>query len=479
MKSLPARIRRHCMCLAILSVAILSYPITPPATAQCQYHELSKFIAPDAVAGAWFGYRVALSGDTAVIGAQFDDDACPWDPQCSSGSVYVYTKVNGIWMLHSKLTEPDAAAGHYFGRSVAIEGDAMVVGAYLADAPGVSGAGAAYVFARTNGVWAPQAKLVAADPLYFAWFGIAVAIHGDTVVVGAANDAVLYPLPYSRPGSAYVFVRTGNTWTQQAKLRAADAASQDWFGRAVAISGDTIAVGAYRDDFSGLTDAGSASIFIRSGTTWTQQAKLTASDAESNAQFGWNLALDGHTLAIGAPQQTTPAGSYVGQAYVFARQGATWSEQSRIRPPNNVATNYFGESMAVSGNMMLIGALYDPAGSTGVGSVYSYARNGNSWQVRNKFTATDSAHHDQFGVSVAMSGETILVGATYADLPGAQDAGAAYIFQLVNDQDCDSVLDTADNCPTRPNPDQADSDGDGRGDACDLPAADAAVMSSD
>ncbi len=476
MKSLSARIRCHCLSVAILSVAILSYPITPQAAAQCQYHELSKFIAPDAVAGAWFGYRVALSGDTAVIGAQFDD-SCSVIPDCSSGSAYVFAKIDGIWMLQAKLTEPEPVPGHYFGRSVAIEGDVMVVGAYLANAPGVTRAGAAYVFVRTEGIWALQTKLVASDAVPEAWLGLAVAINGDTVVIGAANDGTQFPNP--RSGSAYVFVRTGNTWTQQAKLRAADAASGDWFGRAVEISGETIAVGAYRDDFSGLTDAGSVCIFVRSGTTWTQQAKLTASDAQSNSQLGWNLALEGDTLVVGAPQQATPIGTYAGQVYMFSRQGTTWSERSKFRAPNDVPTYYFGESMALSGNTLLVGTLYDPTGPAGIGSVYSYSRSGDAWQVRNKFTATDSANQDQFGTSVALSDDTVLIGATYADLPGAQDAGAAYIFQLVNDQDCDSVLDTADNCPTRPNPDQADSDGDGRGDACDLPAADAAAMSSD
>lgn len=458
------------ICLLMLII------VTTPANAQCQGQEQAKLIASDAITNGQFGTSVAISGDIAVVGVEADDDACPGIANCLSGSAYVFEKINGIWMLQSKLTAWDASSGDRFGCSVAIEGDTLVVGAYIADAPGVGGAGAAYVFVRSNGAWTPHTKLTAEQARNFTWFGISVALTGNTIVIGASNDYAVTP-SFNRTGVVYVFARDGNSWSQQARLVAADPGPDDRFGRSVAISGDTIAIGAQWDDFSGLTNAGSAYIFVRSGTTWTQQAKITASDAATDDWYARNLALEGDTLVIGASQHTTPAGPWAGQGYIYVRQAGQWIEQAKLVAPNNIYSGYFGESVALSGDTAIFTSLNDKGGPLSTGSAYVFTRTAGTWTARAKVNASDAMDGDYFGFFVALSGETAIVSANEADYFGIQNAGAAYIFQAGSDRDCDGLLDAHDNCPTRPNPDQADSYGDGRGDVCDLPAANSDALS--
>ena len=214
----------------------------------------------------------------------------------------------------AKLLASDAASFDLFGWSVAIDGDTAVIGARNDD-DAVGNSGSAYVFTRTGATWSPQAKLTASDAAVGDLFGWSVAIDGNTAVIGARNDDD----GGSDSGSAYVFTRTGATWSQQAKLTASDAASIDFFGYSVAIDGDTAVIGAYADDDGG-SNSGSAYVFTRTGETWSQQAKLTASDAASSDFFGYSVAIDGDTAVIGAPGNDD-AGGNSGSAYVFELAG--------------------------------------------------------------------------------------------------------------------------------------------------------------
>ena len=265
------------------------YPVTiDPTLAQ-----EAKLTASDAAAGDLFGFSVAISGETAVVGALSDDTAAGTD----AGSAYVFVRSGISWSQQAKLTASDAAAGDDFGESVAISGNTIVVGADLDDDAG-NFSGSAYVFVRSGTSWSQQAKLTAGDAAAGDQFGFYVGISGETVVVGCLGD----DSGGTEAGAAYVFVRSGTSWSQQQKLTASDAAAGDLFGFSVTIGGDTVVVGAPLDDTGAGSDAGSAYVFVRSGTSWSQQAKLTASDAAAGDQFGRNaVGISSDTVVVGAP----------------------------------------------------------------------------------------------------------------------------------------------------------------------------------
>jgi hypothetical protein len=322
----------------------------------------------------------------------------------------------------TKLTASDAASGDRLGISVALSGDTVLVGAYRENEGG-SRAGSAYVFTRNGTSWYEQAKLIASDAANYDEFGFSVALSGDTALVGAHHKE-----HGGEPwvGSAYVFVRNGTTWSEQAKLTASDAASSDSFGISVALSGDIALVGAYGDDHAGGVNAGSVYVFVRDGTDWSEQVKLTASDAVAMAQFGQSVALLGDTALVGAPSGGTTSS---GSAYVFVRDGTRWPEQAKLAASDTAADDWFGVSVALSGDTALVGAnLDDHAGGLDAGSAYVFVRNGVSWSEQAKLTASDAEIRDRFGVSVALSGDTALVGANLDDHAGNPWAGSAYAF---------------------------------------------------
>jgi len=268
--------------------------------------EQQKITASDGASDDYFGYSVSISGDTAIVGAYGNDDKGSY-----SGSAYVFVRSGTTWTEQQKLTASDGAAYDIFGESVSISGDTAIVGARHDDDKG-SSSGSAYVFVRSGTTWTEQQKLTASDGASSDWFGWSVSISGDTAIVGAYLDDD----KGSASGSAYVFVRSGTTWTEQQKLTASDGASSDYFGRSVSISGDTAIVGAYQDDDKGSA-SGSAYVFLRSGTTWTEQQKLTASDGGSVDHFGYSVSISGDTAIVGA-YRDDDKGSYSGSAYVFA-----------------------------------------------------------------------------------------------------------------------------------------------------------------
>ena len=337
------------------------------------------------------------------------------------------------WNEQAKLTAGDAATGDRFGRAVAVSGDTAVIGAYWDDDGGTE-SGSAYVFTRSGGVWSQQAKLTASDPGAFDWFGISVAVSGDTAVIGARwdNDGGI------DSGSAYVFTRSGEVWSQQAKLIPSDLAANDFFGISVAVSGDTAVIGAYWDNDGG-TDSGSAYVFTRSGVAWSEQAKLTASDSTADDLFGYAVAVSGDTAVIGA-YANDDGGTDSGSAYVFARSGVAWSEQAKLTAASDSAAgDQFGISVAVSGDTAVIGADSDDDGGTASGSAYVFTRSGGAWNQQTKLTASDSAANDFFGVAVAVSGDTAVIGAIGND-DGGSESGSAYVFTL---NEYTLTLDTA------------------------------------
>jgi FG-GAP repeat protein len=373
----------------------------------------TQLTASDAAARDLFGSTVAASGDTIVVGTFNDPNTVDHTIEHAEAA-YVFVRSGETWIEQAIFTAFDADKNDVFGGSVAISGDTVVVGA-----PGKnSRRGAAYVFVRSGTSWSLQQKLTVGG---IGQFGNSVAIEGDTLVVGAWRDFV------NNAGSAYVFVRSGATWTQQAKLTASDPAGFDIFGFAVALSGDTVVVGKPQAEFnSGNQKKGAAYVFVRSGTSWSLQTKLTASDPSKNAFFGGSVTLLGDTAVIGAPGANTAKGA----AYVFARTGTTWTEQIKLRASDVDSLDFFGTAVDLFGDTLVVGA----AGDRGFrGSAYVFAGSGATWFEKGKLTASDGAKKDFFGDTLALASEdTVVVGAFKNDSAG-KNSGSAYVFDLVFD----------------------------------------------
>jgi hypothetical protein len=326
-----------------------------------------------------------------------------------------------------QLLAPSGASYDYFGTAVAISGDTVVVGAPSDDDAGTD-AGAAYVFVRSGTSWVHQQTLTSATLGNYSYFGASVAISGETIVVGASGNA--------NKGAAYVFVRSGSTWTQQQKLTASDGASNDSFGGSVGIDGDSVVVGSNMDDDLGAT-SGSAYVFVRSGSTWTQQQKLTASDGAGDDEFGKSVAISADTIVVGTPKSTN---NNTGAAYVFVRSGSTWTQQQKLVASDPATFDYFGVSVAISGDSAIMGAYGVNYGSSPfeTGAAYVFVRSGSTWTQQQKLMASNITtgnptvylnHMAQFGYSVAIDEDRAIVGSRFGRMNTATSGeGLAYSF---------------------------------------------------
>ena len=293
------------------------------------------------------------------------------------------------WSLQAKLTADGQSVG--YNSALAVSGDTAVAGPY--------------VFVRSGTTWSLQATLTAAGS--DARFGSAVALSGDTAVIGD------YDKNNGRTtGAAYVFVRRGTTWSLQATLTAFDGGSDDQFGWSVALSGDTVVVGAnfYR------VYTGAAYVFVRRGTTWSLQAQLAAADRRQGDSLGWSVAVSGTTALVGAV-----GAHHTGAAYVFVRGGATWSQQAELTP--TAGYGFAGHAVALSGDTAVVGA---DANNSNTGAAYVFVRGGTAWSLQATLTAAGQTT-DGFGLAVAVSGGTAVVSGQ--QIVGDAFVGdAAYVF---------------------------------------------------
>ena len=397
----------------------------------------SKLTAADGLRGDEFGISVAVDGDTAVIGAYQDDDATNGD---NSGSAYVFTEVSGVWRQVAKLTADDGAANDEFGYSVDVDGSTIVIGARQDDARN----GAAYVFTEPTDGWNGEitetVKLTAYQGAADDEFGISVAVDGDTILVGAhQNDA---DTSNNNEGAAYIFTKFGDVWgnppalgnhrVETAKLVASDAAADDEFGISVALDGNTAVIGARQDDARN----GSAYLFTKVSGVWSQKAKLTASDGAADDEFGISAAVHGDTVVVGARQDDTSDGA----AYVFTEVSGVWKHVAKLTADDGAANDEFGISVAVDGDTIVVGAHPDDDKGDLSGSAYVFTRDSaGGWRQREKLTASDGEAGDRYGYSVGVSGDTVVVGA-YSDDSNEANTGAAYFLRIPGWTD---ILDSA------------------------------------
>jgi hypothetical protein len=338
-------------------------------------------------------------------------------------------QLNGpfVGAQQAKLGIASPAFTDALGAALDVDGDTAVLGNPSSVSAGLSQAGAALVFRRGGGAWTQESTLVSLDLEAGDRFAGAVAVDGDTLVAGAVGKVLA---GVGRAGAAYVFVRSGSTWTQQQKLVASDAALFDNFGYSVALSDDTLLVSANGDDVNNVINAGSAYVFVRSGGVWTQQAKLSASDAGFGEQFGQAVALDGDTALIAAPfDNQTPQLSGAGSAYVFTRSGASWTQQQKLVAFDAAPFDNFGHSVAIWGDTALVGAPADDhSGFSDAGAAYVYTRTGATWAFQHKFTSLAPGVDQYMGNAVALSGAIALVAQSSVDNIDPSDPGAVYAY---------------------------------------------------
>ncbi len=395
------------------------------------FAQIAKLTVSDSEPDDNFGYSLALSDTTIVVGAWQNDSLL-----ANSGAAYVFERVSGSnnWNQVIKLI-PDNAdfAGDEFGKAVAIDGNWLIIGAQFDDYAGKD-RGSAYVFERTPNAanaWSQAAKLTAEDSAFRDFFGQTVAISGTRAVVGAPEDDDFG----NQSGSAYVFERNpaDGSWNQVAKLTANDGEANDIFGSSVTISGETIIVGANEHSHQDVNNNGAAYVFQRnpSDGSWDQVAKLTASDGDELDRFGFSVALIGDRALIGAPFDDD-SNNVGGSAYVFERTPSTntWSQTAKLTAAVPKLGNQFGRSVALAGEQALIGAPEEDDFGNGSGSVYLFQQSGSSWSQLNKLIANDGAAFDLFGSAVSLSEELIFIGAHDSDNQGKDDSGSVYIFQL-------------------------------------------------
>lgn len=334
-----------------------------------------------------------------------------------SGSAYIFHRSGNVWTEQEKLTASDAVSFENFGRSVSIWGEYAIVGAPNDDDNG-SESGSAYIFKRSGNDWTEQQKLTASDGNTFDQFGWAVDLHGDYAIIGAFHDDD----DGVNSGSAYIFHRSGNNWSEQAKLTASDASIGDNFGYAVALSGNYALISAYINDDDG-TSSGSAYVFKRSNTLWLEQSKLTASDAATGDIFGYSVAIEGDYLIVGAPGDESETGA----AYIFKRDGGVWNEKMKLTASDGNTEDAFGGNVGIHGDYAVVGASFADTQVADTGGAYIFHRSGSIWTEQTKLEASDAMSMDGFGHSVSIWGSHIIVGAPF-DADNGVNTGSWYAF---------------------------------------------------
>jgi len=337
------------------------------------------------------------------------------------GSAYIFVRVGGNWSQQAKLTASDGLVEDYFGSSVSISGDNAIVGARGDDFGSNINQGSAYIFNRTGSTWTQQTKLIPTDAFYGDNFGNNVSIDGDYAIIGASNGNV----NFGQNGSSYIFFKRGGTWSQQAKLIASDGVKGDGFGYSVCISGDYAIVGSPFDDNGANTDQGSVYIFTRTSNTWILHAKLTASDSESSDYFGWSVSISGNYVIIGARNDAIGSNRYQGSAYIFVRVGGTWLQQAKLTASDGLASDLFGHSVSISGDYAIVGAISDDLGSNiNQGSAYIFYRLGNNWSTVRQVSDVSGTSENLFGTATSINSTGIyLIGAPSKDNKGSTSFG--------------------------------------------------------
>ena len=386
---------------------LLALIVSAPIVLYAQPSE-QKLTASDGSGGDAFGISVSVDVDVAIIGAIGDN--------AQRGSAYVYRRVDGSWVEEQKLVASDGTADDWYGVSVSISGNVAVVGAYRDDDHGTD-SGAAYVYRRVGGVWIEEQKLTASDGSSGDRFAISVSLASEIVLVGADQWTIDGT---GGPGSAYVYRNLGGSWVEEQKLVASDGSNSDSFGSSVSLTATRAIIGARHDDDHGSA-SGSAYIYRDVGGFWEQEQKLTASDGASGHWFGQSVSVSGDVALIGAVG--TDEG---GAAYVYQNDNGVWILDQRLSKADGVPFDFYGDSVSISGELIVIGAF---GVNDFTGEAYVYRNDDGSWTEDEVLMASDASEGDWYGYSVSVSDNMVLVG-SYFDFVNGSQTGSAYVYEL-------------------------------------------------
>jgi hypothetical protein len=458
-KNIFFKLKRNKLAKALSILAIIVLGSTANHVFAQNWNEVIKAVASDRAVEDRFGNAVAISGDYAIVGAEYEDHNVQGTVfRDQAGAAYIFRNIAGTWTEVQKIVASNRNTGDNFGHSVAISGDYAIVGAHTNDGfisgtGNVNNSGAAYIFKNTAGVWTKVNILEAFDFEADDLFGCSVAMSGDYAMVGAwredeDEDEIN---SFSDAGSVYVFLNNGGTWSHLQKIVPLDRGTDDAFGWSVSISGDYAIIGAKEDDENAtggnnLQSAGSAYIFKNTAGTWAQMQKIVASDRGTNDEFGNSVSISGDYALVGAmleDHNLTGGQTLVsaGSSYIFKNNAGTWSQVQKIIAPDRDADDMFGSKVSISGNYALIGALNeeeDAAGANaiaGAGAAYLFENTAGTWSMVQKIVASDRGGvDDYFGDAVALEGNYAIVGAFLEDEDSTggntlSAAGSVYFFQ--------------------------------------------------
>lgn len=344
-----------------------------------------------------------------------------------SGSASIFVRDANGWTQQAKLIPADGALNQNFGISVSVSGETVIVGARN-DSDADFFAGALYVYTRSENIWTQQAKIIPHDGSNGDFYGSVSLISGDTIFVGVPQDDD----NGSASGSVYVYTRTEGVWSFQTKLLASDGGINEVFGSSISFNGDTAVIGAFGVDGIGV-DSGAAYIFTRTNGVWTQQAKLMPTDATADDRFGGAVTIYADTAVIGAGSDDE-TGEVSGSAYVFTRTKGVWTQASKLLPDDPTIGKRFGSALSLSDDSLVIAAIGDHAPNLNSGSAYLFTQpNGpeGDWIQHTKILPVGINGGDRFGNAVTISGSTAIIGSSGDDADFTnQDTGSAYIFSL-------------------------------------------------
>ncbi len=388
--------------LAVLMVLTL----TPIAVAQPLLEQ--KLTDPTPMLFDRFGTAVSNDGATALVG------------NLGAGSVFSYSWNGTTWIPGQEFSGSSVESGDLFGQSLSVSGDVALVGAEGDDDNG-SSSGSVYVF-RFDGVdWIEEQKLTSDDGQAGDNFGVTCSVRGEVMLVGAVHDDD----NGEDSGAAYVFRYDGTNWVQEQKLAASDGSAQDHFGSSVAIDGDVAIVGSRLSD-QVATDSGSAYVFRFDGETWLEEQILLPGTLFIEQFYGTAVAVRPNTIAVGAPGDRV-TGFSAGAAYLYEFTGGSWIEQDKLIASEVETGDAFGLALSLDMDRLIVGARGDDDGGANAGAAYLYQRQGNGWIENLKLTASDAARADLYGSSVSISGDRILIGASSDDTT-VNFAGSAYTY---------------------------------------------------